>query len=228
MWLEHSGGRRRRRTGVADGPAQAGNGTGRETAHRVDHRGKADRRSGLASTVRAVQSRPRGHGERCIKMPDRRNRPIGRRLQARAMRAANVPMRLILGLPVATPLSKRLMLARITGRRTGKVYRQPLSYVRQDGTLLTPGGGNWKLNLQNGRPVPIRLGGHDILARPELVVDIDEVERLLTAMAEENPSVTAFTGIPRGPDGRLDRDRLALAVQHGFNIVRWHLDQQPA
>jgi hypothetical protein len=146
-------------------------------------------------------------------MPERRNRPIGRRLQARAMRAANVPMRLILGLPVATPLSKRLMLARITGRRTGKVYRQPLSYVRQAGTLLTPGGGNWKLNLQNGRPVPIRLGGHDILARPELVADI---------------SVTAFTGIPRGPDERLDRDRLALAVQHGFNIVRWHLDQQPA
>ena len=130
---------------------------------------------------------------------ERRNRPIGRRLQARAMRAANVPMRLVLGLPVATPLSTRLMLARITGRRTGKVYRQPLSYVRRDGTLLTPGGGNWKLNLQDGCPVPIRLEGGDILARPELVADIDEIQRLLTVMAEENPAS------PRSPGSRAGR-----------------------
>jgi hypothetical protein len=79
------------------------------------------------------------------------------------MRVINVPMRVILGLPFATPLAGRLMLDRITGRKTGKVYRQPVSYVRQDSTLLTPGGGNWKLNLQDGRPVRLRLRGRDML-----------------------------------------------------------------
>jgi hypothetical protein len=144
------------------------------------------------------------------------------------MRVINVPMRVILGLPFATPLAGRLMLARITGRKTGKVYRQPVSYVRQDSTLLTPGGGNWKLNLQDGRPVRLRLRGRDVLARPELVADVDEVERLLTVMADVNPRVMAFVGIPRGPDGRLDRERLQAAVRHGFRIVRWHLDEQPS
>src|SRR5947207_7874353 len=109
-------------------------------------------------------------------------RPLGRRVQARVMNVINVPMRLVLGLPFATPLSRRLMLVFYTGRRTGKAYRQPVSYVRQSDTLLTPGGGRWKLNLREGEPVRIRLRGRDVLARPELVRDLDEVERLLGVM----------------------------------------------
>jgi F420H(2)-dependent quinone reductase len=59
------------------------------------------------------------------------------------------------------------MLVFLTGRRTGKSYRQPVSYVRYDETLLTPGGGRWMLNLTDGKPVRIRLRGRDVVARPE-------------------------------------------------------------
>jgi hypothetical protein len=141
------------------------------------------------------------------------------------MRIINVPMRAVLGLPFATPLSKRLMLVFLTGRTTGKLYRQPVSYVRDGDVLLTPGGGRWTLNLAGGKPVRIRLGGQDVLARPELVTDPDEVERLLEVMMAANPAVRRFAGIPRGPDGRLDRSRLEAAVRHGFKVVRWHLDE---
>jgi F420H(2)-dependent quinone reductase len=161
-------------------------------------------------------------------MAARTNRPLGRRLQARMMRVINVPMRILLGLRFATPLSGRLMLVFLTGRKTGKSYRQPISYVRQGTTLLTPGGGKWKLNLQAGRPERIRLRGRDVLARPELVSDPDEIERLLGVMTAANPRVGTFVGIPKGPDGRLDRGRLQTAVKYGFRIVRWHLDSQSA
>jgi hypothetical protein len=40
--------------------------------------------------------------------------------------------RMLLGLPFPTPLGRRLMLVHHTGRKTGKHYRQPVSYV-QDG-----------------------------------------------------------------------------------------------
>jgi hypothetical protein len=140
------------------------------------------------------------------------------------MRAINVPMRVILGLPFPTPLTRRLMLVYLTGRKTGRLYRQPLSYVRVGDTLLTPGGGNWKLNLVEDRPVRIHLAGRDIFARPEIVSDIDEIEPLLETMIEENPMVARFVGVGKGPDGRLDRDRLEAAVRYGFRIVRWHLD----
>jgi hypothetical protein len=115
------------------------------------------------------------------------------------------------------------MLVFLTGRRTGKSYRQPVSYVRDGATLLTPGGGNWKLNLENGRPVRIRLRGRDVLARPEIVADPDEVERLLGIITAANPMASRFIGIPRGPDGRFDRDRLEAALRHGFRVIRWHL-----
>ena len=161
-------------------------------------------------------------------MARQQQRPIGRRLQARMMRVINVPMRVVLGLRVATPLSRRLMLVFLTGRKTGKSYRQPVSYVRQGTTLLTPGGGKWKLNLQEGRPERIRLRGRDVRARPELVRDLDEIERLLGVMTAANPRVSSFVGIPTGPDGRLDRARLETAVRYGFRIVRWHLDEPEA
>lgn len=155
----------------------------------------------------------------------RAKRPLGRRVQAQLMGVINVPMRVVLGLPFATPLSRRLMLVSLTGRKTGKKYRQPLSYVRQGEVLLTPGGGRWKLNLREGELVPIRLLGRDVFARPDLVTNLDEIERLLAVMTAANPTVGAFVGIPKGPDGRLDRTRLETAVRYGFGIVRWHLDE---
>src|SRR6266508_653642 len=161
-------------------------------------------------------------------MSQRPKRPLGRRIQARVMGILNVPMRVLLRLPFQTPLSGRLMLVSFTGRKTGKAYRQPVSYVQQGDTLLTPGGGKWKLNLQEGQPVRIRLRGRDVLVRPELIKDPNEIERLLAVMTAANPGVSAWVGIPKGPDGRLNRGLLETAVRYGFRIVRWHLGEAVA
>lgn len=148
------------------------------------------------------------------------------RRRARIMRAVNVPMRAALSLPFATPLSGNLMLISYTGRKSGKAYRQPVSYVRDGDVLLTPGGGRWTLNLTDGgqpRPVRIRLRGRDVPARGELVTDAAEVERLLGVITRENPRAARFIPIPRRPDGRLEPDALDAALRHGFSIVRWHI-----
>jgi hypothetical protein len=149
-------------------------------------------------------------------------RPPSRRAQATLFRIANVPMRAVLGLPFGTPLGKRLMLLYITGRVTGKRYRQPVSYVRDGDDLLTPGGGRWRLNLRDGEPVRIRLRGRDLTVRPDLVQDPDEIERLLGVMTAANPAISRFVRIPKTPDGHFDRSSLAAAVRYGFRIVRWH------
>ena len=150
----------------------------------------------------------------------------GRR-QARMMRAVNVPMRAVLSLPFATPLSANLMLIAYTGVKSGKAYRQPVSYARDGETLLTPGGGRWTLNLKGGRPVRLRLRGRTVPAHADLVDDPAEVERLLEVIATGNPRAMGFIPLPRRPDGRLEPDALAAAIQHGFRIVRWHLDARP-
>jgi len=152
------------------------------------------------------------------------DRPPRLRREARLMRLVNPPMRRVLALPFSTPLSKRLMLLYLTGRRSGRSYRQPVSYVRDGDSLLTPGGGNWKLNLEPGRSERIRLDGRDITARADLIVDVDEIDNALMTMTAVNPRTASFIPITRQADGHFDRDGLVNAVAHGFRIVRWHLD----
>lgn len=143
--------------------------------------------------------------------------------RSRIMRVVNVPMRAVLGLPFPTPPGGNLMLLTYTGRKTGKTYRVPVSYARDGDVLLTPGGGRWTLGLRGGGPVRLRLRGKDLTARPELVTDQAEVERLIGVIARENPRAAGFIPLPRRPDGRLEPTALAAAISHGFGIVRWHV-----
>jgi hypothetical protein len=154
------------------------------------------------------------------------SRPAGNaamRRRVRVMKAVNVPMRVILGLPFPTPLSRTLMLLHYTGRKTGNAYRQPVSYARDGGTLLTPGGGKWTLSLAEGKPVRLTLRGQSRVATPELVGDPAEVDRLFGVIARENPQAAKFVPIPRDADGHFAPEPLALAIRHGFRVVRWHL-----
>ena len=147
----------------------------------------------------------------------------GRR-QARIMRVVNVPMRAVLSLPFPTPLSANLMLISYTGVKSGKAYRQPVSYARDGETLLTPGGGRWTLNLKGGRTVTLRLRGRNVPAHADLITDPAEVERLLGVIAVGNPRAMRYLPIPRDGDGRLDPGAREAAIGHGFRVVRWHLD----
>ena len=161
------------------------------------------------------QARPNRQPERVDAAAMRRRSGI--------FRVVNVPMRAVLSLPFPTPLSRNLMLVRYTGRKSGRVYRQPLSYARDGEGLLTPGGGRWTLNMEGGRPVRIRLRGRDVSARPELVREPGEVERLLDVIVRENPPAARYIPLPRLADGRLEPTALAAAIDHGFAIVRWNL-----
>jgi len=153
-----------------------------------------------------------------------RARRVAMRVMPVVFRVVNVPMRIVLGLPFPTPLGRRLMLVQLTGRTSGRHYRQPVSYVRDGETLLTPGGGRWKLNLVEGRPENVRIRGHDVSLRPELLRDPAEVDRLLGVMSARNPMVGRFVPIPRQADGHYERDRLELAIRHGFCVIRWSPD----
>jgi hypothetical protein len=151
----------------------------------------------------------------------------------RRMRRVNVIMRVLLSVPFRTPLSSRLMLVTYTGRKTGKRYRQPLSYVidpaaTSGDVLLTPGGGNWTLSLAARDPVSARISGRSVPLRPELVDDPTEVSALLQRMAQLNPALVRFVPLPRAEDGTFEPEPLRAAIAHGFRVVRWRrLDTAP-
>jgi hypothetical protein len=113
------------------------------------------------------------------------------------------------------------MLLHYTGRKTGKHYRQPISYVADGDVLLTPGGGNWTLSLTDNNPVTARIAGKDIRLNPELVREPAEVNVLLQRMAQLNPSLTKFAPRPRAAEGSFAAEPLRNAIAHGFRVVRW-------
>jgi hypothetical protein len=151
--------------------------------------------------------------------------PANLRRQARIFRVVNVPMRLLLRLPFKTPLNAKLMLLSFRGRKTGRTYLQPVSYVIDGDTLLTPAGGRWKLNLSDGVPIRLWLRGRKTWARPEFVRDAHEVYRLLRFMMTRNPRITSFVPFI-DPDGNIDRSKLEKALSYGFAIIRWRLDEE--
>ncbi len=98
--------------------------------------------------------------------------------------------------------------------------------MEQGDTLLIPGGGAWKINLEHSLPVRVRLRGSERSASPEVIRDIDEVERLVALMMAANPAVSRFIGVPREADGRPNRERLEQVVRGGFAVVRLRLNSE--
>jgi len=143
--------------------------------------------------------------------------------RSRAFVVLNPFMRFMLRRPIRR-IQGRLLLLSFTGRRSGKRYTIPLSYTEEDdGSLLVPGGGAWKRNLEPGRPVTVRLRGADRVADPDLIADPDEIERLLPRMYAGNSRVESFVGVPLGADGKPGRRRLEQAIGDGFAVVRLRL-----
>jgi hypothetical protein len=78
-------------------------------------------------------------------------------------RTANPLIRLVLSSPLHAPLSRRLALITVTGRRSGREHTFPVNY-EQAGELVTitvgwPERKRWWRNLRAGAPVRLRLRG---------------------------------------------------------------------
>jgi hypothetical protein len=155
-------------------------------------------------------------------------RPRRRARRARPTRVVNASIsRRLLRLPPRTPRSRRLLPLTFTGRTTGRTYHQPVSSAPDGDTLPTPAGGRWKLNPRERQADPRAALGRDVLARPEFIRDADQVERLLRRMTAVNPRVASFIPFV-GRGGQIDRGKVQAAVDHGFSIIRWYLDEAPS
>jgi deazaflavin-dependent oxidoreductase (nitroreductase family) len=133
-------------------------------------------------------------------------------------------MRLVLGSRAHSMMSGRLMLLSFTGRRTGRSYTTPVSYVQDGRHLLVPGGGAWWKNLTTGR-ARVRLKGAWQVVTPELVREPAAMSEVLGRMLAANPAIALFTGIPLGPDGRPMAESLDRERRRGFVVVRLQIER---
>jgi len=123
----------------------------------------------------------------------------------RLLRRLNPVIVAVLRSPLHGLLSANLLVLGYTGRRTGRRYRLPLSYVERDGRLyLCTRTAFWWLNLRSRGPVELRLRGRDVVATPS-VLDPSSPEALdgLRAFLTRNSGTGELLyNVARGPDGR--------------------------
>jgi hypothetical protein len=77
-------------------------------------------------------------------------------------RIVNGVMILLLRSPLHGLLSKVIMLITFTGRKSGKQFTTPISYLRDGKVITCFTGSPWWKNLQGGAPVILRIEGQTL------------------------------------------------------------------
>lgn len=133
-------------------------------------------------------------------------------------RALNVPMRALLRSPLHGVMSGNLCLLTYRGRRSGRRFTIPLSYVREGNVvrLLSSDKTRWWKNfLGDGADVELTLAGETLRGRAQAVVRDgdrlrDGVRRFLTAL----PRDAVVYGIRLDGDRRPREEDIDTAAGH--------------
>ncbi|MFO0690216.1 MAG: nitroreductase/quinone reductase family protein [Myxococcota bacterium] len=118
------------------------------------------------------------------------------RLQTLLYEALNVPMRALLRSPFHGIASRNLCILSYAGRKSGRRYATPLSYVREDGRvlLLSSRDTRWWTSFTPGpgvpAPVEVLAGGERLRGRARTIQHDRErlregVRRFLTALPRD-------------------------------------------
>ncbi|WP_227982423.1 nitroreductase/quinone reductase family protein [Nocardia spumae] len=145
--------------------------------------------------------------------------PSGRR-RLRLQPAVDAILRTLLRSPLHRLLGDKLLIITVVGRKSGRVYANPVGYAESGGVLLVGTAAGWRRNLRSGEPVRITWHGRDRLADWEVVSDEHEITEPYRVILSRNPTHGRFAGISLDPDGEVNRAQLRAALARGTVVVR--------
>jgi hypothetical protein len=139
------------------------------------------------------------------------------------VRMINLVLVPLLRSPMHWLASDKLMVLSFNGRRSGRRYTFPVSYLQQDAELTCFSANNWWHNISEGTRVELSLRGQPRMALATRVSrDVSSVRQGLCALFRKIPADAAYYGVPLGPDGTADGDALSAAA-HSTVMIRMKL-----
>ncbi len=120
------------------------------------------------SQIQAVPSREKG-----------RQRQQGPKILFKLL---NPLMKLILNSPFHQGLSKRVMVLSFTGRKTGKRYSTPVSYVWEGDHVIVVTFSPWWKNFKEPAPVQMRIQGKSVSGTAVYVNDPIRIKQILQTL----------------------------------------------
>ena len=154
-----------------------------------------------------------------VSEPALRGTPLGALL-----RLLNPVMRRLLESPVHWPMSRWFAVLAWTGRKSGRRYSTPVSYVCEGTTAFVTTGDKWWRNLGGGEPVAMRVSGRWRQGSAAPLLDPAESRAEHERLFRDHSWFRWLSGIPAGRGGGADPNAVTRAVAAGRVLVRIELE----
>ncbi len=145
----------------------------------------------------------------------------------RVIRTVNKVMRPLLRSPLHRLVSKNLMLLSFTGRKSGKQYTLPVSYVQDGNVLLLGTETPWYKNLRGGVAVTAHVRGRNYQGTAEVIDDEAGMRQGYQTILTKYPGYGRFVDVQLDPDGQPNPEAVRRARERGLVVIRVQLDQTP-
>jgi len=133
------------------------------------------------------------------------------------LRALNPFVAMLLRSPLHGLMSRDVMLLTVTGRRSGRRYTIPVSYLRDADRVRCVTGREvtWWRNLRGGADVTLRIAGEERRGRAEAVAgDTERIERALGDFLTRLPRDAVYYDVGLDAAGRPLAADVRRAAEH--------------
>lgn len=120
--------------------------------------------------------------------------------------------------PQHANISDRILLITFTGRKSGKQYSTPISYMRDGEELIGFTDSPWWRNLEGGAQVSLVLQGQEVQAYAEAIKDPQQVAEGLRRLARKDPDDAPYFGVTFDADGQPNEAHLQHAAQSNAKL----------
>jgi deazaflavin-dependent oxidoreductase (nitroreductase family) len=124
--------------------------------------------------------------------------------------------------PLHNLMDKSTVLITFTGRKSGKRYTIPVSYLRDGDTLMmiSQRDHSWWKNLRGGAQVTLFMQGHTLKARGEVFTDAEAVVNKLLLFLQQFPGYQRLMHIKLAANGQPENPEAFQRYAQGMVIVR--------
>ena len=152
-------------------------------------------------------------------MTDKPGAPAVRTMRSQGL--VNLTVRGLLRTPgLSRIIGRRLVTLYVVGRKSGRRYPVPVSYLGRGDDLLIGTSSGWARNLRAGEPVAYRFKGKTRLADVQTLAAEPDVVTAYARLAAANPAFARFSRVHVDQDGNASHQDLHLAWVGGARVIK--------
>jgi deazaflavin-dependent oxidoreductase (nitroreductase family) len=130
---------------------------------------------------------------------------------------------MIIRSPLHAIMSSKYAIIEFRGRKSGRIYRTPVAYVRDGDRILMSTDSPWYRNVAGGAPVRMVVRGRTVVGTADTVTDADASAAILRKLVDAIPSYSRPAGLAR-EEGRVSDAEIRRAIAAGRVSIEIRLD----